>query len=172
MKKLRLFINFIPALVVMSIIFGLSLQTGEASTETTGALSNSIAGALAIDPGASTDTSTPYDLGGEVIWQINLLIRSLAHVLAFGGLGLMMMLGCTLSKFNAKWHLGITLGLGSIIAFIDETIKYFIPGRHFSWIDMGKDIVGLILAVIGCWILSLLYNAYISRRRPSTPPTV
>lgn len=147
-------------MVVICILFGLSLQPGAASTETTGALSSSIADVFHIDPG--TTEGTIHGIGGVNIERINLLIRSLAHIIAFGGLGLMLCLGCFLSQFATKSYILLTLGIGSLVALMDETIKLFIPGRHFNGIDAVKDVVGLVLALIFCFCLHLIYKRFMS----------
>lgn len=171
MKPIRLFSNFIPALLVTLFIFSLSLQPGDASTQNTATLSQSLANSLGIGVGDSTasiDDPNAQGVGGTTIWKINLLIRSLARVIAFGGLGLMIVLGCALSRFRTKTYIYLTLGVGTLISFIDECIKLFVPGRHFSVLDIGKNAVGLVLALIGSYILYLLYQWYTSRRTANT----
>ena len=143
------------------IIFALSLQPGADSTATTGVLSNNIANILNIEQGTLEGTS--HGIGGVNIESINLLIRSFAHVLEFGGLGLMIILGCALCKYSQKSTLVLTLIWGSMTALVDEIIKYFIPGRHFNAIDLGKDMIGIFLALLGCWILQLIYKTYIQK---------
>ena len=166
MNKQRLFLYFLPAILVTCNIFGLSLQPGGSSTQMTGALSNTLANALSIDGG--TTEGTIHGIGGINIERINLLIRSLAHVIAFGGLGLMILLGCVLSKLGTRVCIYLTLLWGILVAFVDEGIKLFIPGRHFNLIDAGKDIVGILLALLGCWILQQLYLLYLKRRTPNS----
>ena len=58
--------------------------------------------------------------------------------------------------------LGITLRLGGypcwgvigvvVWSYIDEATKPLIQGRHFSWVDVGLNLIGV---VIGCMVLGL-----------------
>ncbi|MGL4362794.1 MAG: VanZ family protein [Cellulosilyticaceae bacterium] len=174
MKPFRLVLHFLPAFLVMCIIFSLSLQPGDVSTETTGTLSQSIADKLGLGNGDSDttiDDPNASGIGGTTIWAINLLLRSLSRIIAFGGLGLMIILGCLLSKFQMRTHIYLTLGAGIIISFIDEVIKLFIPGRHFSLFDIGKNTIGLALALIGSYILYWLYIR-ITKKHTSNHPHI
>lgn len=161
-RKIVFYIAFLPAIIVNLIIFSLSIQPGGASTQVTGAISSTIANSLDIDPG--TSEGTLHDIGGINIERINLFIRSMAHVIAFGGLGLMIILGCVCNHFSKIHCTVLTLIWGCSAAFIDEAIKLFVPGRHFAWIDAGKDVVGIVLALIGSWILLMIYNAFMHHR--------
>ena len=75
------------------------------------------------------------------------LVRKAAHVLEFfllGGL-LSWLLGMLLQK---PWAYVLpSLGSGCLTACVDETLQCFAPGRSPSPVDVGIDMVGIMLAV-------------------------
>lgn len=170
MSKKRLALHFLPAFCVAIIIFSLSFQPGEASTQVTGQLSSGLADLFEITSNETTEHLTDPNaevVGGLHIWRINLIIRSLAHFIMFGGLGLMLILGCACSRHRPTTYIAVTLGIGMSVAFVNELIKYFVPGRHFDWVDLGKDFVGLILSLV----FAFFVRALVGRMRQRSSQT-
>jgi len=74
------------------------------------------------------------------------LLRRLAHVFLFLVLGV-------LTGAGFGW---IGIGAAAVWAVVDELTKPLIPGRHFSWIDVGLNLVGV---AAGCLVWMVVYNA-------------
>jgi VanZ family protein len=74
-------------------------------------------------------------------------LRRLAHFLEFCSLGALL---CWLFAMLQKkpWAFLLpTLGCGCLVACIDETLQYFVPGRSPQLTDIGLDLLGLTLAI-------------------------
>lgn len=74
------------------------------------------------------------------------LLRRSAHVFLFLVLG-------ALAGAGFGW---IGIGSAAVWAVVDELTKPLIPGRHFSWIDVGLNLAGVAVGV-GLWLV--VYNA-------------
>ena len=70
------------------------------------------------------------------------LLRRLAHVFQFLVLGV-------LTGAGFGW---IGIGTAAVWAVVDEATKPLVPGRHFSWIDVGLNLVGVAVGV-GLWLV-------------------
>lgn len=80
---------------------------------------------------------------------VNGWLRRLAHVVVFAVFTVL--LGLTL-RFGELplWLLAFT----AVWSYADEATKPWIEGRHFSWPDVGLNLIG---AAVGCAILSFSY---------------
>lgn len=153
MKNKKLLLYFIPAMLITIIIFGLSTRSIEASNAQSGLVTESVFSIF----GAKGGVATGGSFKGIGLDIINQYVRALAHVLEFGGLGLMIILGCFLNKFTKKQYIKLTLTWGLITAFADETIQFFTPGRTADMLDIAKDITGIILALLVAYVIHLIY---------------
>ena len=79
---------------------------------------------------------------------LNGRLRSAAHVVTY--MILAVLLGITLALGGAP--LG-ALGGVLVWAWLDEATKHWIPGRHFSWWDVGLNCIGTGLGCIALWLL-------------------
>lgn len=71
------------------------------------------------------------------VGQLNSQLRRAAHVIVFAVFTLL--LGITLHMGEKPaWILGFPI----FWAWADERTKPFIKGRHFSWIDVGLNLIG------------------------------
>lgn len=96
---------------------------------------------------------TPGDRSGrqsETLAKLSgvdeVLLRRSAHVFLFLVLG-------ALAGAGFGW---IGIGSAAVWAVVDELTKPLIPGRHFSWIDVGLNLAGVAVGV-GLWLV--VYNA-------------
>lgn len=74
--------------------------------------------------------------------RVSVFIRKLAHFTEFFLLGLSVMYAEHF-KFNRKYILHI----GIVVAFIDESIQFFVPGRNMATLDIFIDYCGYMLAL-------------------------
>lgn len=153
----KVFLCFLPAILVTCIIFGLSSRNSVQSNEQSGKVTQSFISIFLSHNGNDTAQLTTNDLDTtegfndffSVGWVsiLNQFIRICAHISEFGGLGLMLLLGCKLLAFEHKLTIRITLIWGTIVAFSDEILQYFVPGRTCSIIDVCKDLFGICAAI-------------------------
>ncbi len=158
MKNKKLIICFIPAILVTMIIFGLSSRSIEVSNAQSGQITESVFSIL----GAEGGVATGGNFKGIGLDIINQYVRALAHVIEFGGLGLMIILGCFLNKFTRKQYIKLTLIWGALAAFTDETIQFFTPGRTADMLDVTKDLIGIILALL---LAQIIHSIYVDRTK-------
>lgn len=119
----------ILVIIVITGIFYLTFQTPTQTTQ----LSEGFRGWLA-NHGIVWDSST---------------VRSNAHLPEYFLLGVSLCLFVGWKK--ALWS-------GFLVGIIDETIKIPLPTRHFDFIDLCKDFVGVALGVLFIVIVKKLMN--------------
>lgn len=69
------------------------------------------------------------------------VLRRAAHVFLFAVLGL----------FAGEGWGWIGVAVAAVWGLIDEATKVWIPGRHFSWIDVGLNLIGCVIGLL-VWI--------------------
>lgn len=140
--KIRSFLIHIGMLLMILLIFNLSKQ----DAITSNALSQKVT-----------------HLVKDYLPLSNNQIRDLAHIGLFFILGVICMFA-TLPGLNYKKATCFTLLIGSLTAFCDELVQLGSLGRAFEWIDMGKDMLGIVASII---IVNLIYGIWHSASRTS-----
>ena len=108
---------------------------------------------------AETFASIANELGFHGnIWILNRIVRKLAHLTEFTILG--SLLYTILRRYITYGTVIKTIGLGMLIASLDEFIQRFSPGRSSQFSDILIDTVGI---VIGILVVKLVY--YIRYKR-------
>lgn len=158
------FLYFIPAILVTLIIFGLSSRDITVSNEQSGQVTERVMGLFGNIENSDIENGSLQTFNGVGLDIINLYIRSLAHVLEFGGLGLMIILGCLCCGFTQKHYIKLTLLWGLSTAFLDEGIQYFTPGRTADMLDISKDIIGILLAIAFAFAIHFIYERIRSKK--------
>ena len=92
------------------------------------------------------------------IWTLNRIVRKLAHLTEFTILGGVLYM--ILRRYITYGTVIKTIGLGMLIASLDEFIQLFSPGRSSQISDVLIDTVGV---VIGILVAKLVY--YIRYKR-------
>lgn len=143
-RKIYISVSWIFVVICMGIIFFLSAQNGEESSD----LSNSFVMALLNGLGIKIDES---------------VLRSIAHCLEFMGLSVLL--------FNAvyvTWCLKATpivAFFGTVVyAITDEIHQIFVPERAFQFSDILVDSTGALIGVTAAFVI-LKVILYIKRRR-------
>ena len=86
------------------------------------------------------------------IWILNRIVRKLAHLTEFTILG--GVLYTILRRYITYGTVIKTIGLGMLIASLDEFIQLFSPGRSSQISDVLIDTVGVIIGIL---IVKLAY---------------
>lgn len=133
-------LRFIPALLIMGVIFFFSSQTGDEST----AVSDEVIWAT-----AGSDM-----VGSELV---TVIVRKSAHFLEYAALGAMVYFG--LRGYGDEKRQGRKVGFsglfGGLYAVTDELHQYFVPGRACMVRDVLLDTCG---AFFGAYAMYLLYR--------------
>ncbi len=140
-KSLYILISWILVLLCMGIIFLLSAQNGEESSELSGSFVMKLLNLLGIN----------IDEG---------VLRTIAHCLEFMGLSLLV--------FNAvysTWKINLTpiiAFLGTVVyAITDEIHQIFVPDRAFQFSDILVDSAG---ALIGVTVSAVILKIILKKR--------
>lgn len=92
---------------------------------------------------------------------------ALAHMGEYAGLTFWIIFGMLGGKIGRPAALGLVLGravlLALFVALMDEVYQIGVPGRHFQWVDLGMDLMGMLLAGAGIFGIRRI----IARREPS-----
>ena len=91
-----------------------------------------------------------------IAFDIEHIISYLLHIVEYSILGGFVFRGFFHSKFkkNSKF---LSITLAGLYGVSDEIHQYFIPGRFFSFLDMGFDILGVVVGIV---IISLFYRRF------------
>lgn len=92
------------------------------------------------------------------IWILNRIVRKLAHLTEFTILG--SLLYTILRRYITYGTVIKTIGLGMLIACLDEFIQLFSPGRSSQFSDILIDTVGVVTGIL---VVKLVY--YIRYKR-------
>ncbi len=132
-RKIHIMVSWVLVVICMGIIFLLSAQNGEESSDLSGSFVMALLNGLGI----------VIDEG---------VLRSIAHCLEFMGLSVLL--------FNAvyvTWALKVTpivAFLGTVLyAITDEIHQIFVPGRAFQISDILVDSTGALIGVIASFII-------------------
>lgn len=87
------------------------------------------------------------------IWTLNRIVRKLAHLTEFTILG--GVLYTILRRYITYGTVIKTIGLGMLIASLDEFIQRFSPGRSSQFSDVVIDTIGVI---VGIFLVKLAYR--------------
>lgn len=143
-RKIYVSISWILVAVCMGIIFSLSAQNGEESSDLSGSFVMAILEWLKID----------IDEG---------LLRTCAHCLEFMGLSLLIF-NATYSTCETKLTPLIAFAGTVFYAITDEIHQIFVPGRAFQLSDLLVDSTGALIGVIASFVI-LKFILYIKKRR-------
>ena len=107
------------------ILFYLSHQNGEDTHETSQTLTDHLSFLL-------PDTET-----------LHANLRRYAHIILFAVFTFLF----TLTLHNSHYPYYF-LVFPLLYTWADEATKVFIPGRHFSWFDVGLNLIGVVIGVV------------------------
>ena len=119
-------------------IFSNSLKTGEASSQQSQGVVDSIqsaAGVIAPDSSIANATGKDYE-------KLHMDVRTLAHFLEFTLLGALL-IWCYFSYTSEKKFLVIPVSLAALTPFVDEFLQLFSSGRGAQISDVATDMMGL-----------------------------
>lgn len=75
--------------------------------------------------------------------ELNGRLRRIAHLVVFVVLTVLLGLTLQLGELPIGW-----IGIVTVWSYVDEATKPWIQGRHFSWFDVGLNLVGTFIGGI------------------------
>ena len=136
---------WIPVIVCILCIFGMSLQSGDVSTASSAKIAEDITGykILGMDVSLFIHNEDEFDMLHEAV-------RTMAHVAEFMGLAVLVCIAVTVCGVKGKLRFFYMLGIGLAVSLCDEFIQIFVPGRYCDLSDIICDFGGtLFIALIG-----------------------
>lgn len=133
-KKIALYILILIAVAGIMYLTVMKLDDTVYLSESFRNTMNAVCGRLGID------TSAEW-------WNSGAGIRWMGHVIEYFALGLVVGIAVK-SKI-------VLLIVCMAISLIDQTVKIFIPARHFDWGDILFDIVGFCCGLAIAWVLKI-----------------
>lgn len=145
-------LSFLPALMMMYVIYSFSAQTGEVS----GTLSYETSKTIVLAYNKLLHKGYSNEFLNILIVQIHPLIRKLAHVGVYFALAVTSALPLYVYRIRG-FFLFLTGGIFCLLfAFLDEYHQSFVVGRGPSLKDVGIDSIGIVLglfaAQLACFI--------------------
>ena len=90
------------------------------------------------------------------------------HLIAFGGLGVMLSWTLSLCVRDGRVHAAAVLSIALLYAMFDEWSQQFVIGRHPDIMDVVADACGVVLGLFSFWLLrSLLAGEVRLAKQPS-----
>ena len=129
MKK---YFRWIPLILSLLLIFGLTFQNGPASKQLTENTQSAISNVV------NSQVETNW-------WNNYILMRKLGHIPEYFLLGL-----SSVIALGRWWKAGM---LCVAVSLLDQIVKWILPGREFDWIDMPFDFIGYVVVILAIAIV-------------------
>ena len=80
--------------------------------------------------------------------DLNGKLRRAAHIVVFAGFTFLPGLTLEIGGASLEWML-----VAAAWSYVDEATKPWIQGRHFSWFDVGLNLIGTVIGAVAVLIL-------------------
>lgn len=154
MKKNRIteYLAWIPAVLIVVLIFVLSSQNGDNSKETSGNFARVVADRTRLE----VDYNDIENL--QNFDAFNQFIRTLAHMTEYAVLSLCVGLAVSVNGFKGKMRFIYMCLLSGMVSVLDEFYQIFIPGRYGDLIDIFFDCFSVFVVAVITYLLGNLYE--------------
>lgn len=150
MKSKKIAVTLVSGLLLVllyGVIFSFSAQNGEASTEISMGVSDSMVSVLDFLTFGKMDAKTL----SELALMIEHPLRKTAHFLEYALMGILIYSMLYYPIARSKWRFWISLAWLILSAAADELHQYFVPGRWGSVKDVLLDTSGGIAGILICY---------------------
>ena len=148
-KRLRFILPLILIAITVVFIWSNSLKDAEASTSQSDFVGEIMQEIFDVE-------KSPFDY----IFENR---RSVAHFLEFALLGVAVALFLTLNMPRRLSVFLLGMAGGFLVAFIDECIQLFVPGRAYELSDLALDCAGVLAGGLGLLLLAYLCHLFVNR---------
>lgn len=139
-RQTKRIVLWIIVLLHVIVIFAFSSEPGFVSSETSGKVTK-----IVVRLFMREFDQLPADEQASIIALYQHPVRKAAHFLVFASLAFFLMLALAQYTFSNKKTVLLTLLFTAVYALFDEVHQFFVPGRAFSFVDVGIDILGACL---------------------------
>ena len=141
----KIIIYTIMTVCWIALIFSFSLQPADASSELSSGFGKMILETFAPELLEELEAMPEEQLG-----VLHHLLRKCAHFSEYFVLGLLVMLTLCQTLFSYKVSIGV--GVGVLVAAVDEMIQRFVPGRSGQMTDVLLDTVGACAGILAVYM--------------------
>lgn len=148
--KIKKLLRFIPAVIIMAVIFFFSSQTGDESAAVSDGVISAAAGSEMVGTGL-----------------ITVIVRKSAHFLEYAALGAMVYFGLRGFGDDKKQGRRIVFSglFGGLYAATDELHQYFVPGRACMAADVLIDMCGAFFGAVVMLLLCRLIGRLVKNNK-------
>ena len=155
MKKILIHLlkplSFLPAILMMYLIYSFSAQTGEVS----GALSYEVSYQIVETKNEVLNENKTYDELAYSASSIEFYVRKAAHMTEYAVLSVLIMLALIVDGLKGTRLPVISAIIATVFAATDEFHQRFVPGRYGCLRDVLIDAAG---SIIGLMIAYVIYK--------------
>lgn len=155
------YISWLPAAILMIIIFGFSSKPADNSNESSLAIANSI---LTVYEN-STNQQLQTDTRTQLLENINHFVRKAAHFSEYALLACAFVLHLLSYRRSKTFHVTGSVILSAIYAATDEFHQTFIPGRSGQFSDVLLDTAGALAGAVFFVIILGLVKHFLQRSK-------
>lgn len=141
---MKRYLRWIPLILSLLLIFGLTFQNGAASKQLTENTQSAISSVV------NSHVETNW-------WNNYILMRKLAHIPEYFLLGM-----SSVIALRKWWKAGM---LCVAVSLLDQIVKWILPGREFDFVDMRFDLIGYVVGILVMAIVLRIKNRRADKER-------
>jgi VanZ family protein len=145
-------ISWLPAVIIMVIIFYFSAKPAITSAESSLRISQTLINAYE----SFTDVSFEELVRSQVLSELDHAVRKTAHFIEYALLAAAFVLHFTIRKVGSRGKLGFSVLITAVYAMTDEFHQTFVPGRSGQVSDVLLDSCGAITGALGFLLLTAI----------------
>ena len=158
-------LSWLPALIIMIIIFMFSAKPADNSNESSKTIANFVLNIME-NLNMIDDTLLANDRD-DVLNNINHIVRKLAHFMEYALLAMAIEFHMWVRKRRGVRLILLSIIFTSLYAATDEFHQLFVPGRSGELKDVIIDSAGAIAGTFSFYLAILIINHYRSNRKNS-----
>lgn len=135
---------WLPAVLIMIIIFSFSAKPAVESSESSMVIANSILNAYENISEQLLET----DIRMDRLLMIEHIVRKGAHITEYAVLAVSIAFALWVNKIKGNWLVWISVTIAALYAATDELHQRFVPGRSGQFRDVLIDTVGACLGAL------------------------
>lgn len=153
-------ISWLPAIIVMVIIFAFSSKPADSSNESSMAVADDILSAYENTTNVQLDAEQRF----QVLEVMNHIVRKSSHFCEYALLAVVLAFHFYIHAFRGMRLLLLSVSMSAVYAATDEFHQTFIPGRSGQIRDVLIDTSGAAAGMLFFFIILMIYNLYSKRK--------
>ena len=154
-------ISWIPAIIVMIIIFAFSSKPADSSNESSMTVADRILSAYETTTQVQIETEQRY----QVLETMNMIVRKGSHFCEYALLAVAIAFHFFVHGLTGMRLLLLSVTLSAVYAATDEFHQTFIPGRSGQFRDVMIDTSGATAGMLFFFIILMIYQTHRNKKR-------